>query len=367
MSKGKDDRRRKRKKLKRRLLPRGLKFTREGKVYVLVTLGVGFAAVNTGNNLLFLVLGMMLGLIILSGILSEVTLRRISVRRTLPARAEAGATFPVELALRNRKRFSASFSVELRDEIDGQPFRRRCFFLRVGPGEERSIAYRCERHKRGLARFDGTVVSTRFPFGLFEKTRFIELSGELIVQPSRVRVSAPRTAMAPGDGGRTAGFRGAGQDFLELRQMVPGDDPRLIHWPGTARIGQLLVKETERDARGFVEIVLDAAPTGSSEADDEQVEQNIRAAGTLVRDLAGRGLTVLLTTSSRSGLEAQGRAGAIPLLDHLALLDPRAASDRDPPSARFPGAMLIGPRARASGPAVRLRVPPPRVAAGGRA
>jgi uncharacterized protein (DUF58 family) len=359
------DRRSRRRKLKRRLLPRGLSFTREGKVYVLVTLGVGFAAVNTGNNLLFLVLGLMLGLIVLSGILSEVTLRQIEVRRRIPPRVEAGVTFPVELALCNRKRLAASFSVELRDEIEGRPFRRRCFFLRVGPGEERSIAYRCELQRRGRARFDGTIVSTRFPFGLFEKNRFIELPGELIVLPSRVRVGAPRSAFAAGEGGRTAGFKGAGQDFLELRQMVPGDDPRLIHWPGTARLGQLLVKETERDARGFVEIVLDAAPVAGVELADEQVEQDIRAAGTLVRDLTGRGLTVLLTTGPGGSLESQGRPGAIPLLDHLALLDPEVARDRDPPRARHPGAVLIGPRAGAAGPAVRLRVPAPVRASGG--
>ncbi|MBW2275868.1 MAG: DUF58 domain-containing protein [Deltaproteobacteria bacterium] len=360
-----NDKQRKRKKLKRWLLPRGLSFTREGKVYVLVTLGVGFAAVNTGNNLLFLVLGLMLGLIVLSGILSEVTLREIEVRRSVPPRVDAGATFPVELALRNRKRWAASFSVELRDEIDGKAFRRRCFFLRVGPGEERSIAYRCEIAQRGRARFDGTIVSTRFPFGLFEKNRFIELVDELLVLPSRVPVRAPRAAFAPGDGGRTAGFRGAGQDFLELRQMVPGDDPRLIHWPGSARLGQLLVKETERDARGFVEIVLDAAPEKDVDRADEAVEQNIRAAGTLVRDLSGRGLTVRLTTAEGGSLETQGRPGAIPLLDHLALLEPEVAVQRDPPQARGPGAVLIGPRARAAGPSVRLRVPPPAPADGG--
>jgi uncharacterized protein (DUF58 family) len=360
-----NEKQRKRKKLRRRLLPRGLSFTREGKVYVLVTLGVGFAAVNTGNNLLFLVLGLMLGLIVLSGILSEVTLRKIVVKRRVPPRVDAGATFPVELALSNSKRLAASFSVELRDEIDGTPFRRRCFFLRVGPGEERSIAYRCEIKRRGRARFDGTIVSTRFPFGLFEKSRFIELADELIVLPSRVPVSAPRAAFAPGEGGRTAGFRGAGQDFLELRQMVPGDDPRLIHWPGTARVGQLLVKETERDARGYVEIVLDAAPEPEAPQAEERVEQDIRAAGTLVRDLSSRGLTVRLTTGAGGSLETHGRPGAVPLLDHLALLDTDLALERDPPQAQGPGAVLIGPRAHGSGPAVRLRVPPPAAAEGG--
>ena len=44
--------------------PRRLKFTREGKFFVGITLGVGFAAINTGNNLLYLLLGMLLALII---------------------------------------------------------------------------------------------------------------------------------------------------------------------------------------------------------------------------------------------------------------------------------------------------------------
>ena len=106
-------------------------------MYVGVTLGVGFAAVNTGNNLLFLVLGMMLGMIIVSGILSEITLRGVTVERTVPDRCTAGVVFPVELALRNRKEYAASFSVELRDEINGHPFKRRCFFLRVAAGTTR--------------------------------------------------------------------------------------------------------------------------------------------------------------------------------------------------------------------------------------
>ena len=64
--------------------PRRLRATREGKYFVGITLGVGFAAVNTGNNLLYLLLGMMLSLIIASGILSEVSLRDLSLTRTPP-------------------------------------------------------------------------------------------------------------------------------------------------------------------------------------------------------------------------------------------------------------------------------------------
>ncbi len=345
-------------KLRRRIFPRGLSFTREGKVYVGVTLGVGFAAVNTGNNLLFLVLGLMLGLIIVSGILSELTLRGIEVRRRLPRRIDAGVPFAVELALCNKKRLAASFGVELRDEIDGEPFRRRCFFLRVGTGEERAVAYRCELDRRGISRFDGTIVSTRFPFGLFEKKRFVELSDEIVVLPARIDVAEPPELAREGSGSRNATLPGAGQEYRELREMVPGDDPRRIHWRSTARLGRPFVRVTDADAHAFMEIVLDPAPRGADAAAAERAEQNIRAAGTLVRDVTRKGLSVRLVTSPEAAFEASDVPSAVPLLVHLALIDISAARTERAPTGINVAAVLIGPRAKSRGRGYRLAVPP---------
>lgn len=335
-----------------RRFSRGLSFTREGRVYVVVTLGVGFAAVNTGNNLLFLVLGLMLGLILVSGVLSEICLRAVAVRRRLPPRAEAGVDFPVELEIENRKHKAASYSVELRDDIDGEPFKRRCFFLRVGPGAARSIAYRCERPARGRSTFDGIEVSTRFPFGLFEKRRFVTLPEGLIVHPPRVEAVIPPGALAPGDGRRTAGRRGPGQDFLELRELQPGDDPRRIDWRGTARLGRLLVREHEADARAFAELVLDAAPAGDGPAERQAAERAIAVAGTLARDLVARGVRVRLVTAAGE-VEAADRAELTALLDHLALLDVEAARGAPAPSGTSPRAVRIGPRAEPGAEPVR--------------
>ncbi|MFO8072381.1 MAG: DUF58 domain-containing protein [Polyangia bacterium] len=347
--------------LRRKLFLRRLSFTREGRVYVIVTLGVGIAAVNTGNNLLFLVLGLMLGLILTSGVLSEISLRRVEIRRRAPRRVEAGTVFPVELGLRNLKRRASSFSVELRDEIDGEPFRRRCFFLRVAAGDTRSIAYRCELLRRGPARFDGVHVSTRFPFGLFEKSRFVPLVDDVIAQPARIRVGVPDASVVAGEGPGGADLRGPGQDFRELREMVPGDDSRRIDWRGTARLGRPLVRETERDSRGLVEIVLDAAPSGKGDA-LERCERDISAAGTLVRELIREGAEVRLVTSPLEALVGSGSGGGRLLLDHLALLDVERARDSDPPLGRHGGAVLIGPRAATRGRGHRLPVPRPEAA-----
>src|SRR5438309_11606713 len=101
--------------------PRRLQFTREGKYFVGITVGVGFAAINTGNNLLYLLLGMMLSLIIASGILSEMSLRGLEVTRRPPGRLHAGRPFLMGIALKNTKRRLPSFSVEVEDLVDGKP------------------------------------------------------------------------------------------------------------------------------------------------------------------------------------------------------------------------------------------------------
>ncbi|HEX4385918.1 MAG TPA: hypothetical protein VH083_23335, partial [Myxococcales bacterium] len=69
---------------------RRLVFTRAGRWYTALTVGIGLAAINTGNNLLFLVLGLLLASIIVSGILSEQSLKGVKLERRLPPSATAG-------------------------------------------------------------------------------------------------------------------------------------------------------------------------------------------------------------------------------------------------------------------------------------
>src|SRR5207247_7079436 len=94
---------------------RSLAFTRMGRWYIALTIGIGLAATNTGNNLLFLVLGLLLASIIVSGILSEQTLRGVHVERRLPAVAIAGQPALIGLRARNGKKRGPSFSLEIRE------------------------------------------------------------------------------------------------------------------------------------------------------------------------------------------------------------------------------------------------------------
>ncbi len=334
---------------KRRFFRRGIRFTRQGKLYTAVTLGVGLAAVNTGNNLLFLVLGLMLGLIVVSGILSEMSLRGLEVQRFLPQTAEAGIIFPVELSVKNLKRFNSSFGIELRDEINGEPYRRRCFFLRVAPGEIRSIAYRCEIEKRGKSRFDGTLISTRFPFGLFEKHRFVPITSGVVILPKAFPVTVPDGAATAGEGIRLLQQAGVGMEFRELREMVPGDDPRRIDWRATARVRKFMVRQNDIEGEPTLEIVLDPAPSA-----EQDPEHNIRIAAALIRLGVREGLPIRLVTVPHVILECTSIDSCLPLLVCLALIDVETARESRPPFGITPNAVLLGPRATTRGRGTRL-------------
>src|SRR3954471_2849092 len=115
--------------------PRRLGFTREGKIVIVLSVGVGFAAINTGNNLLYLLLGWLLSFIIASGILSEQTLKLLVVERRPPPRVFAGEPFLMEVVIKNEKLRRASFSIEVEDLVGKTPLDKRCYFLKIPAGK----------------------------------------------------------------------------------------------------------------------------------------------------------------------------------------------------------------------------------------
>ena len=214
---------------------RHLRFTREGRIFVLTSIGIGLAAVNTGSNMLYLVLGVFLALVIVSGVLSEWMLWHVAVRRMLPARVFAGEPYLVEVELRNERGSYPIVAVEVEDLREGAPADKRCFFLRVAPGGSQVAVYRRTTKVRGALSFSGFRVVTRFPFGFFEKSVSIEAPQELVVYPALAHglVAAGDVAGAASDAEGLV--RGAGQESLGFRPGHAGDSLRDIAWKLSAR------------------------------------------------------------------------------------------------------------------------------------
>lgn len=310
----------------RRLLalrpPRKLKFTREGKYYLGITLGVGFAAINTGNNLLYLLLGMLLSLIVVSGVMSDLSLRDLTVTRRLPARAQVGRAHLVEIEVYNHKKRVPSYAIEVEDLRAGQPADKRCFFLKISPSSAQVAAYRRTPAKRGRDRHTGFRIATRFPFGLFEKSREVEAEGDLIIYPAVDPVRLPVEDAGRREGGTSLSGRGGGDETFGLRPMRDGDDPRDIYWRKSTLSDQLVLRERARETRPDVQIVVDTVrPAGEGDGFAQLFERRIREAASRAVAHIKRGDGVVVTTTLGERARGDRNIGSDEILRFLALLE----------------------------------------------
>lgn len=325
--------------------PRRLKFTREGKFFVGITLGVGFAAINTGNNLLYLLLGMLLALIVVSGLMSELSLRDLTVVRRLPLRAQVGRPHLVEIEVFNHKGRVPSYAIEVEDLRAGQPADKRCFFLKISPKSAQVAAYRRTPARRGRDKHVGFRIATRFPFGLFEKSREVPAEGELVIYPAVDPLQLPAPATGRQIGGDASFGRGHGDDYLGLKLLRDGEDPRDVHWRKSAAVGQLVMRERAREARPDVVLPLDVVrPDDAKEEWNTVFERRIRDLASRAVAHIKRGDSITIKTTAPDIVRADRSTGADRVLRFLALVESVTVSELAQRAARA----AESPPARAS-------------------
>jgi uncharacterized protein (DUF58 family) len=111
------------------------------------------------------------------------------------------------------------------------------------------------------------------------------------------------------DGRRLLLRRPAGFDFHSVREYERGESLRRVHWPTTARRGQLMVKELEDTPRDAVVVLLDCDLTGAAGAPPESsFDAAVRAAGSVLLAYAMRGRTATLATTGRNGVAVHVRS-----------------------------------------------------------
>lgn len=333
---------------------RRIRFTSGGLAFTLGSLAVGLAAMNTGNNLLYLLLGSMLGFITVSSWLSEQVIRDLRMERRIPRAVTVGHDCRLVYEVTNRKKRLPSFAVEL-SEV-GLP--GKAFLAHVAPLGHASVRSVNRFVRRGIYPLETVTLSTGFPFGLFQKERDIALPGELIVWPRTdrmVREPASGGGRVPRAGPSARGAAGTRGEYRSLRDYRVGDDSRDIHWKSSARLREPVIREYERDGAETRWICLDlrAEP---GEAAEVAVEV---AASLAARALAQQHPFALLAGDRL--LEPGDGAGQLErALDILAQVDfsPDAPAP-DPPVAReecvlvsvdgrpgFGDALIVGREAR---------------------
>ncbi len=314
--------------------PRQLRFTRAGKVLVGLALATGFAAINTGNNLLFLGWGLVLSAIILSGVLSESVVRSLRVTAGPTPRARAGEPGHVVLRLANLARRMPAYAIEVGahlDWADGEATVAAPSELRVEPAAVRDLWAAFTPSARGLHRVRRFEVQTAYPFGFFEKGRRFDGGGHAFwVMPAAVPVEGLLATVEAAAGELAARRPGPGEDFFGLRPYRPGDDPRRIAHRRSARTGRWVVRETEAAVGGAVvlELHLAAGP---------DCERAIAAFGSVAEQMLARGRSVGIVAPGVFLPPEPGDGQRWLVLMALARLEPAARLPRAPST----GAALV--------------------------
>jgi uncharacterized protein (DUF58 family) len=292
-----------------------VRLTNVGSTFLIFTLVIGFAALNTGNNALYIGLTFLLGCLLLSGLASKGGLKHLEVQVADLGDAWAGRPVDVSLRLVNHSRIW-----NVRDVIiTGPDVLAPVLVAEVKKRSELLVVAAFTFKRRGRVELKTIDLYTRYPFGLMLKKRRIALHGELVVFPRLLEESGDRERFRPVTGDQITSNRpGPGSDIHSFREYVRGDSLRHVYWKKSASLGRWIMKQTEQDAARVVHVFVD--PYRPRSTSDEEFEEMISVATTFVHDALQRGLDVVLQLP-RVTLRSKDSQAAHTMFRALALLE----------------------------------------------
>ncbi len=303
------------------------RITGGGILYFLALLLVGFTSFLTANNLLFLVFSAMLAILLVSGFLSRLMLSGLELELLLPEHVWARTAAPARVRLRNLKRITPSFALELigqRSPLSNSlPILTAPVYFPVIPGRttvEASVDVNFPH--RGRHKENVFLIATRFPFGFLRKTTTLALQRETIVYPALEPFSGAGDLLDQNAAGELEmAIRGLGRDFYRIRPYQPGDSARHIDWKSSAHTGVHHIREYSTDENGIIEIFLDRRTEAGA---GRTFEIGVERCAYLVSYL-GTGNSNVLFSSQGFTLAATEEDEFYAILKYLALVEPLIA------------------------------------------
>ena len=201
------------------------------------------------------------GLLSLVALALAVTLAEVrgsSLRRVLPTATEAGQTVTIALAVERTRRRAVTRATVIETAAPGgavvceldEAMRGRCVLDQV------------QRGRYVLA--DARLVCED-PFSLVRRSRVLAARDVLLVRPRVIELGSERDEIGTDEAlGRRAIAAASGFDLRGVRAHRAGESLRRVHWPSTARVGRLMVKELEDDARDDVQVLIDCAAVSAA-------------------------------------------------------------------------------------------------------
>jgi uncharacterized protein (DUF58 family) len=303
-------------------------------VLIGLALGIGLAAYNSANNILFITLSLLLSCLVLSGVISWINLRRLEWRLHAEPPLRAGQAHPAWLEVRNAKRVLPTYGVWFELKSASAPQVERLELReRLDPRAATRLDWSVKPARRGRERLELAAVGSLFPFGFLRKTFPVGLTEEVIVWPAPVEYRRfPAALWERAQPGRSLTRVGVGGDLHSLRLYRAGDSHRLIHWKASARLRQLMV--TRHAAEGEDGYSLWLQTPAEVWTRPEQFELLCGLAATLAEDLFRAGRLDRVAINDEASFAVKRVADVEAFLDRLALVEPRSVESGGAPAAR---------------------------------
>ena len=334
--------------------------TISGTMLIALSLGIGTAAYNSANNILFITLSLLLACLVFSGVLAWLNLRGVAWRLQLQPPWRAGEDAAVGLELHNGKRVLPTYGLwfeltavarsaepestapspaagrwwrkaterPLREILAAADRAEASGQLHLGerldPDGVARLDWAFQPARRGRLRVEVESVGSLYPFGFLRKSHATDVRHEIIVWPAPVEYRRVESVVAqtPSAGERTA-RAGSGADLLALRRYEPGDSHRLIHWKASARMRQLLVRQFAAESQeGYV---LRFSTVAEHWPRAEQFELAVSFAATLAEDLFRAGRLQLAAVDDELAQPIRRVANLEAFLNRLAIAERRPA------------------------------------------
>ena len=242
------------------------------------------AARTSGAGWLMVLLCGLAGILLLALSWPRPALARVRVTARGPRDATAGEVVAVELGVTR-----AGLGVRLR------PLEPMGDWTAVA-GAGTTVA-QVVPARRGVITELTIEASSAAPFGLvwWRRRMSVPMENPIEVAPRRGDVPVPDVFAGRSEGEATSVTRTAGDRVRTLRDYRPGDPMRLVHWPATARRGEVIVKELEQPEHPRLAVIVDLR--GDADAAEHAAEH---AMGVVCGAL-DEGLAVDLHTHEAAG------------------------------------------------------------------
>lgn len=330
--------------------------TRAGALYVVVVLVVGVAALNTGNNLLYIIVAAMLAAIVVSGIASAICLRGLELDLKIPDHIFAGVDTEGTLCVRNPRHRLPSLSItaapadtvktkkhwrwvattfpvppwrpperqwlQLPDrklrrvavESSGV-FHQSAYFPLLLPQMQLTAEVKLNFRKRGRYQEKFTL-STRFPFAFLTKSRRAALSREVLIYPELTTTDEIVELLPVLSGKIEAYLKGRSADLYRIREYLPEDSARHVDWKATAKSGELKVREYSREDERRLRFVFDNPAPG--QITSQTYERMVSLAASAACDLEKQSIFLSFVSQDYESV-----GDVYEFLDYLATIQPK--------------------------------------------